>query len=224
MREYGGWLRPAWYGGDDPDAAIQREATRARETVGAVRRLVARQDRGDRPGRGEARRLPQLQPPLDAEARKNPLRLHPVGDRRRLRRRRHPAPRRGSLPRLLLVGPHRCGRDAARTLAAGSFRSAPRRHSRHDRAMGDADADRPARPRPRRRARSRARARRPEPAAYGLRDGRLRRRAAARRARQLHRRPLLRTFRSRRPRAGFARAHRREAAGVRRRAARARRR
>jgi sarcosine oxidase, subunit alpha len=33
LREYGGWLRPAWYGGDDPGLAIQREAAQARETV-----------------------------------------------------------------------------------------------------------------------------------------------------------------------------------------------
>jgi sarcosine oxidase subunit alpha len=33
MREYGGWLRPAWYGPDDPQRAIQREAARARDTV-----------------------------------------------------------------------------------------------------------------------------------------------------------------------------------------------
>ena len=33
MREYGGWLRPAWYGPDDPELAIQREAARARDTV-----------------------------------------------------------------------------------------------------------------------------------------------------------------------------------------------
>ena len=33
MREYGGWLRPAWYGPDDPERAIQREAARARESV-----------------------------------------------------------------------------------------------------------------------------------------------------------------------------------------------
>jgi len=33
MREYGGWLRPAWYGPDDPQRAIEREAARARETV-----------------------------------------------------------------------------------------------------------------------------------------------------------------------------------------------
>jgi sarcosine oxidase subunit alpha len=33
MREYGGWLRPAWYGADDPEQTIQREAARARERV-----------------------------------------------------------------------------------------------------------------------------------------------------------------------------------------------
>ena len=33
MREYGGWLRPAWYGPDDPERTIAREAARARETV-----------------------------------------------------------------------------------------------------------------------------------------------------------------------------------------------
>jgi sarcosine oxidase subunit alpha len=33
MREYGGWLRPAWYGPDDPERAVQAEAKRARETV-----------------------------------------------------------------------------------------------------------------------------------------------------------------------------------------------
>jgi sarcosine oxidase subunit alpha len=33
MREYGGWLRPAWYGADEPERAIQREAARARDAV-----------------------------------------------------------------------------------------------------------------------------------------------------------------------------------------------
>jgi sarcosine oxidase, subunit alpha len=33
MREYGGWLRPAWYGRDEPERAIQREAARARDSV-----------------------------------------------------------------------------------------------------------------------------------------------------------------------------------------------
>ncbi len=60
MREYGGWLRPAWYGPDDPERAIQLEAARARDIRGIVRRLLARQDRDRRPRRGEARRFPQL--------------------------------------------------------------------------------------------------------------------------------------------------------------------
>ena len=33
MREYGGWLRPGWYGTDEPERIIQREAARARDTV-----------------------------------------------------------------------------------------------------------------------------------------------------------------------------------------------
>jgi len=33
LREYGGWLRPAWYGPDDPERAIEREASQARDSV-----------------------------------------------------------------------------------------------------------------------------------------------------------------------------------------------
>ena len=33
MREYGGWLRPAWYGDEAEAVAVQREARKARETV-----------------------------------------------------------------------------------------------------------------------------------------------------------------------------------------------
>lgn len=33
MREYGGWLRPAWYGPEQETAAVQREAKLARESV-----------------------------------------------------------------------------------------------------------------------------------------------------------------------------------------------
>jgi sarcosine oxidase subunit alpha len=33
MREYGGWLRPAWYGTEEPERAIHREAAQARDSV-----------------------------------------------------------------------------------------------------------------------------------------------------------------------------------------------
>ena len=33
MREYGGWLRPGWYGPDDPERSIAREAKRARDRL-----------------------------------------------------------------------------------------------------------------------------------------------------------------------------------------------
>ena len=33
LREYGGWLRPAWHGRGEPERAIQREAALARDTV-----------------------------------------------------------------------------------------------------------------------------------------------------------------------------------------------
>ena len=46
-----------------------------------VRRLVTGQDRDHRPRRRRARRLPQLQPPLDAESRQDPLRLCVAGIR-----------------------------------------------------------------------------------------------------------------------------------------------
>lgn len=36
FREYGGWLRPAWYGGDEGAAAIRREAIAARTSVGIL--------------------------------------------------------------------------------------------------------------------------------------------------------------------------------------------
>ena len=122
MREYGGWLRPAWYGTDEPERAIQREAARARDDGRTVRRVFAGQDRNHRPRRRGTRRLPQLQPPLDAESRQDPLRLCVARVRRRARRRSHAAPQRRSFPRLLLVGAYRCGAHAPRTLATGSLR------------------------------------------------------------------------------------------------------
>jgi len=36
FREYGGWLRPAWYGSGEPAAEIAREARQSRETVGIL--------------------------------------------------------------------------------------------------------------------------------------------------------------------------------------------
>ncbi len=74
--------RPA-RGGVDPRGGEARAPVR-----GAVRRLDARQDRGDRTAGGAVRRLHLLQHDVDAEARSLPLRLHAFRDRRRLRRRR----------------------------------------------------------------------------------------------------------------------------------------
>ena len=144
MREYGGWLRPAWYGPDEPGARDPARGRAGARHGRAVRRLLARQDRDHRPRRRRARRLPQLQPPLDAQSRQDPLRLSVAGVRRRVRRRRDAAPRRRSFSRLLLVGAYGCGAHAPRTLATGSLRCRRSRHSRHDRAMGDAHRHRPA--------------------------------------------------------------------------------
>ena len=58
MREYGGWLRPAWYGFDDPERSIQQRGEACPRCGRAVRRLLARQDRDHRPRCGEAGRLP----------------------------------------------------------------------------------------------------------------------------------------------------------------------
>ena len=66
MREYGGWLRPAWYGPDEPGARHPARGRASARHGRTVRRLLARQDRDHRPRRRRARRLPQLQPPLDA--------------------------------------------------------------------------------------------------------------------------------------------------------------
>ena len=194
MREYGGWLRPAWYGADDPDLTIQREAKRARDAVALFdgsslgKIEVIGPDAARLVDFHSYNRLSTLKPGRD------PLRLHPVGDRDRVRRRRDPAPRRRPVPRLVLVGAYRRGRHAARALAAGPVRSASCRDPRHDRSVGDADADRSPRPRLREGARPRGRARRREPAAHGVRVRRVRGRAAQDRAGELHRRPLLRAL------------------------------
>ena len=216
MREYGGWLRPAWYGTDEPERAIQREAARARETVALF----------DGSSLGKIEIIGPDAAALADFHSYNRLSTLKVGRirygfvlqefRRRARRRSHAAPRARPLSRLLLVGARGCGAHAPRTLATGSLRYGPCRHSRHDRAMGDAHSHRPALTRSHRGLRTRCCARRPEPAAYGLRDGRIRRRPAPDCAGELHRRPLVRAFRSGAPRTVFARASHREAAGVRR--------
>ena len=127
MREYGGWLRPGWYGSDDPDRAIQREARRARETVALFdgsslgKIEVIGPDAASLVDFHSYNRLSTLKPG------QNPPRLHPVRDRDRFRRRRDPAPRRRPVPRLVLLRPYRRRRHAARIVAAGPVRSAPSR-------------------------------------------------------------------------------------------------
>ena len=60
MREYGGWLRPAWYGPDDPALTIQREAARAREAVALFDGSSLGKIEIIGPDAAQARRLPQL--------------------------------------------------------------------------------------------------------------------------------------------------------------------
>ena len=133
MREYGGWLRPAWYGPDDPELAIQREAARARDTVALFdgsslgKIEVIGPDAAKLADFHSYNRLSTLKP---GKIRYGFL-LSEIGHR--VRRRRDAAPRRGSLSRLLLVGPHRCGASCGsssggRTVsirAASSFTTRP---------------------------------------------------------------------------------------------------
>ena len=144
MREYGGWLRPAWYGTDEPERAIQREAARARDTVALF----------DGSSLGKIEIIGPDAAALADFHSYNRLSTLKVGRIRygfvlqesgvvlddgvtlRLARR--------SLSRLLLVRAYGCGAHAPRTLAAGSLRRGPCRHSRHDCAMGDAHRHRPA--------------------------------------------------------------------------------
>ncbi len=150
MREYGGWLRPAWYGPDDPERTIQREAARARETVALFdgsslgKIEIIGPDAAKLADFHSYNRLSTLKP---GRIRYGFL-LSETGVR--VRRRRDLAPRRRPLSRLLLVGTHGRGRHAARALAAGPLRSAPRRHPRYDGAMGDAHPHRSPRARSRR--------------------------------------------------------------------------
>ena len=218
MREYGGWLRPAWYGTDEPERAIQREAARARETVALF----------DGSSLGKIEIIGPDAAALADFHSYNRLSTLKVG---RIRygfvlQESGVVLDDGVTLRLaqdrFLVSCSSGHTDAVRMRLElwrqDRFDAAACRHSRHDRAMGDADRHRPPLARSHRGLRTRCCARRPEPAAYGLRDGRIRRRPAPDCAGELHRRPLVRAFRSRAPRSVFARASHREAAGVRRRA------
>jgi sarcosine oxidase subunit alpha len=153
MREYGGWLRPAWYGPDDPERTIQREAAQARDTVALFD--------GSSLGKIEI---------IGPDAAK----LADFNSYNRLSNLKPGKIRYG----LLFVGAHRLGAHAPRTHAAGSLRSRPRRRSRRDRAMGDAHRHRPTRARCHRGVRIGRCARRPAPSAHGLRDRRVRWRGA----------------------------------------------
>ena len=218
MREYGGWLRPAWYGPDDPERTVQREAARARDAVALFdgsslgKIEIIGPDAGKLADFNSYNRLSTLKPGKIRYG----LLLSEAGvvfdDGVTLRL---------GEDRFLVScssGHTDFVRHAPRTHAAGSLRSRPRRRSRRDRAMGDAHRHGPSRAGSHRGLRTGRRARRPEPSAHGLRDRRVRRRAAPGRAGKLHRRPLLRTLRTGAARRSFAGAPRGEAAGVRRRA------
>ena len=196
MREYGGWLRPAWYGPDDPELAIQREAARARDTVALFdgsslgKIEIIGPDAAELADFHSYNRLSTLKP---GKIRYGFLLqesgvVFDDGVTLRLGEDR------------FLVSCSSGHTDAVRMRLElwrqDRFDARPRRHSRHDRAMGDAHRHRPALARSHRGLRTRRRARRPEPAAHGLRDRRVRRRPAPGRAGELHRRPLLRTLRS----------------------------
>ena len=206
MREYGGWLRPAWYGPDDPDRAIQREAARAPGYGRAVRRLLARQDRGHRPDAAKLadfnsyNRLSNLKPGKirygfmlqeSGIVFDDGVTLRLAEDR-------------------FLVSCSSGHTDSVLTRLElwRQDRFDPRRVVIHDTTAQWATLTLtgPTRSRPRRGARARRPARRPEPAAHGFCLGLLRRRADQDRARELHRRPVLRTLRRRAKRARALRA------------------
>ena len=200
MREYGGWLRPAWYGTDEPERAIQREAARARDTVALF----------DGSSLGKIEIIGPDAAALADFHSYNRLSTLKVG---RIRygfvlQESGVVLDDGVTLRLaqdrFLVSCSSGHTDAVRMRLElwrqDRFDTPPRRHSRHDRAMGDAHRHRPALARPHRGLRARCRARRSEPAAYGVHDRRIRWRAAPDRAGELHRRPLLRALGSRTPR------------------------
>ena len=213
MREYGGWLRPAWYGSDEPERAIQREAARARDTVALF----------DGSSLGKIEIIGPDAAALADFHSYNRLSTLKAGRIRygfvlqesgvvlddgvtlRLARR--------SFSRLLLVRAYGCGAHAPRTLAAGSLRRGPCRRFTTRLRNGRRS------PSP---ARARAISSRPAGLEVALDDealphmafatGAFDGGAAPDRARELHRRPLLRALRSGTPRCVFARAPRREAA------------
>ena len=91
LREYGGWLRPAWHGTDEPERAIQREAALARDTVAVFdgsslgKIEIIGPDAAALADFHSYNRLSTLQVWPD------PLRLCVAGVGRRARRRRHAA-------------------------------------------------------------------------------------------------------------------------------------
>ena len=171
MREYGGWLRPAWYGPDDPERAIQREAARARDSVALFdgsslgKIEIIGPDAAALADFHSYNRLSTLKPGrirygfLLSESGV----VFDDGVTLRLGEDR------------FLVSCSSGHTDAVRMRLElwrqDRFDRGPRRHSRHDRPMGDAHRHRPALARPHRGLRARRRARRPEPAAHGVRDG-----------------------------------------------------
>ena len=208
MREYGGWLRPAWYGPDDPERAIQREAARARDTVALFdgsslgKIEIIGPDAAKLADFHSYNRLSTLKPGRirygfllqeSGVVFDDGVTLRLAEDR-------------------FLVSCSSGHTDAVRMRLElwrqDRFDADARRHSRHDRPVGDAHRHRPALARSHRGLRARHRARRPEPAAHGVRDRDIRRRPAPRSAGELHRRPLVRALGSGEPRQRVARASR----------------
>ena len=132
MREYGGWLRPAWYGPDDPRGAIQREAARARDAVALFDGSSLGKIEIIGPDAGKLADFSSYNRLSKPEAGQDPLRPDAVGDGHRLRRRGDAAPRAkiafsSPVPRGRRIW---CGR--ASELRADSIASDPARVVVHD--------------------------------------------------------------------------------------------
>ena len=121
MHEYGGWLTPAWYGADEPERAIQREAAQARDSVALFdgsslgKIEIIGPDAAALADFHSYNRLSTLR------VGRISLRLRAAGIGRGARRRGDATPRARPLSRLLLVGAHGRRADAPRTLATGSL-------------------------------------------------------------------------------------------------------